>query len=141
MSDKRLVGISLTKHYEDGSTEAWTKVPAPAVGAILAAGLATAPVGNRGTGGRFNYINADECPTHGKWKAVPAGTSKNTGNPYPAFWACDQEMGEERCLNKPSREWVETHPPDKADDDFSQQSSEPSSAPAQDADEFSSLPF
>ena len=138
MTDKQLVGISLTKHYSDGSTEAWQKVPAAAVGAILAAGLNAAP---QGGGGRYTYINADECPIHGPWKAVPAGTSKNTGKPYPAFWACDQAQGEPRCTNKPSRDWVETHPPDKAGDDWTQTAIEPTAAPAQSASEFDDLPW
>jgi len=44
-------------------------------------------------------------------------------------------------VTKPSREWVETHPPDKAGNDASQQAQEPTAAPAQTASEFDDLPF
>ena len=64
MTDKKLVGISLIKHYDDGSTEAWQKVSAPAVGAILAAGLATSPVGNRGAGGKYANQGIGVDPDH-----------------------------------------------------------------------------
>lgn len=38
------------------------------------------------------------CPVHGTpWKLVPAGVSKKTGNPYPAFYACS----EKGCPHKP----------------------------------------
>jgi hypothetical protein len=59
-----------------------------------------------GGGARANFVNADE---------------------YDAFWGCDQPKGEPRCVNKPSREWVETHPPGRA-------------LPAP-VDDFSDLPF
>lgn len=143
MTDKKLTGISLTKHYDDGSTEAWAKVPAPAVGAILAAGLATAPVGGRGSGSKYNYLNADACPVHGPWKAVQAGVSKSTGRSYDAFWTCDTAQGEERCVNKPSREWVETHPPHMASGGGFDQAPtpEPTGTPSSSASDFDSLPF
>ena len=38
------------------------------------------------------------CPTHGTpFQLIPAGVSKTTGNPYPAFWACSQRG----CKQKP----------------------------------------
>lgn len=43
------------------------------------------------------------CPDHSEpWKHVPAGTSKTTGNPYSAFWACP----EKGCKKRPSIEWI-----------------------------------
>ena len=39
------------------------------------------------------------CPVHGTpFKIVPAGVSKNTGNPYPAFWTCSTQG----CKLKPA---------------------------------------
>ena len=39
------------------------------------------------------------CPVHEvAWKLVPAGTSRKTGKPYNAFWACP----ERGCDEKPS---------------------------------------
>lgn len=39
------------------------------------------------------------CPVHDvDWKLVPAGTSRKTGKPYNAFWACP----ERGCDEKPS---------------------------------------
>ncbi len=137
MTDKKLVGVSLVKHYEDGSTEPWQKVPAAAVSALLAAGLTVAQANQRQS--RYTYLNADECPVHGPWKAIPSGTSKTTGRPYNAFWTCDTELGEERCTNKPSREWVETHPPER--NDATQVAPEPTRAPTETAEQFDDLPF
>ena len=98
--------IGVTIHREDGSA---LKVGINDLAAAYQA-LMSSYGGTGGGGGRYNYLNADSCPTHGPWKAVPAGVSKSTGKPYPAFYACDQEMGEERCTNKPNRDWVQTHP-------------------------------
>ena len=43
------------------------------------------------------------CPDHNEpWKHVPAGTSKTTGRPYGAFWACP----ERGCKARPSEAWV-----------------------------------
>jgi hypothetical protein len=103
--------LGMTLHFDDGTAQ---KVPVSAL------------VGEGG-GARANFVNADECPTHGPWRAVPPGVSKSTGRQYDAFWGCDQPKGEPRCVNKPSREWVETHPPGRA-------------LPAP-VDDFSDLPF
>lgn len=38
------------------------------------------------------------CPTHGQpFQLIPAGVSKTSGNPYPAFWACPTRG----CKQKP----------------------------------------
>jgi hypothetical protein len=39
------------------------------------------------------------CPIHNTYKVVPAGTSKRTLRPYPAFVVC----GEQGCELKPGR--------------------------------------
>ena len=152
MTDRKVTHVTVLKHYDDGSTEQMAKINPATVAAILAAGLAVMPTQQRPQS-RYNYINADACPTHGPWKAVPAGVSKNTNKPYPAFWACDQPQGEERCTNKPGRDWVETHPPDKAQNDWTQvdvapsATSTPSGAPGPsggvsgNAGEYDDLPF
>lgn len=123
--------IGVTIHHDDKSI---LKVPITDLAAAMQALLMT-----HGRGGKNNYINADECPVHGPWRGVPAGVSKSSGKPYNAFYACDQEQGEERCTNRPAKEWVETHPvggvaPDQAP------TAEPS-GPASDTDEYDSLPF
>jgi hypothetical protein len=49
------------------------------------------------------------CPDHElAWVLKPGGTSKTTGKPYDAFWACPSD---ERpfCKNKPSRAWQARH--------------------------------
>ena len=141
---KKLLGW--TAHYDDGTQEKFRAED-------LITLIKTLGLNGGGGGGRYNYINADECPVHGPWRAVPAGISKNTGKPYPAFWACDQDQGEERCTNKPHRDWVETHPPDKAQNDWTQvdvapsPTSTPSGAPGPsggvsgNAGEYDDLPF
>lgn len=85
--------------YEDRSPTATfrtsTGVPAVASGGALppAAGpvagrMATAPL-----------VSDWTCPIHGSYKVVPAGTSKRTLRPYPAFVVC----GEQGCEQKPGR--------------------------------------
>ena len=135
MTDRKVTHVTVLKHYDDGTSEQMAKVNPATVAAILAAGLAVMPTQQQPQG-RYNYLNADACPVHGAWKAVPAGVSKNSGKPYPAFYACDQEMGEERCINKPSRDWVETHPLDTASNDASQVDTAPGPA-----GEFDDIPF
>jgi hypothetical protein len=49
------------------------------------------------------------CPVHGlAWVLKPAGTSKSTGKPYPAFWTCPST---ERpyCKAQPSQAWRARH--------------------------------
>ena len=99
-----IIGYTIVTHYADKSTQT-TKM-----GAAQAAALAS--VAGRG-GSKYNYINADECPTHGAWRAVPGGVTKD-GREYLAFWSCDTAKDEPRCVNRPGKEWVETHPPDRA---------------------------
>ena len=44
-------------------------------------------------------MSAETCPVHNQpWQLVPAGVSKTSGKPYPAFWACP----ERGCREKPS---------------------------------------
>lgn len=101
-----VLGYTVVTHYADKTTRE-LKVTAEQAAAIVAV------AGGGRTGGKYQYINADECPEHGPWRAVPAGNRKSDGKPYPAFWACDQPQGEERCTYKPSREWEETHPAER----------------------------
>jgi len=118
--------IGITVHYDDQTT-----LKVPIAGFQIVIGEQQRPPAT--------YLNADECPKHGKWRAVAAGTSAKSGKPYPAFWACDQEQGEARCTNKPSREWVETHPPGGVGPDQAP-TPEPAEAPVS-GTEFDSLPF
>jgi len=127
----KITGVSV--HRDDRSR---LDIPIDDLAAAVQA-LMTVLAGQR-SGGQYTYLNADECPVHGPWKAVPAGVSKNTGKSYHAFWTCDTEMGAARCTNKPAKEWVETHPPER--NDASQASApEPSGAPS--AGEYDDLPF
>lgn len=91
--------IGLTFHYEDGTT---TKARADGI---------TIVVGAVPGASKYQYINADECPVHGKWRAVPAG--EKNGKTWSAFWSCDTPKDAPRCTNRPSKEWVETHPPER----------------------------
>jgi hypothetical protein len=141
MTDAKLVGVTLIKNYDDGTTETWVKVAAPAIGAILAAGLATAPVGSRGTGSKYVYENVDACSEHGTaWTVKEGGSNAERGTQWPAFWKCDAKIGDEWCNHRPSKAWVETHPPSR--NDASQAPSpEPTATPAQVAGDFDDLPF
>lgn len=113
-----VIGYTIVTHYADKSTQT-TKMSA-----AQAAALASV-VGKPAS--KYTYINSDECPIHGPWRAVPGGTTAS-GRDYPAFWSCDVAKGEERCRNKPSTEWVETHPPERV-------------IPTTTAEDFDSLPF
>jgi hypothetical protein len=58
---------------------------------------------------REDFKNEDTCPDHElAWVLKPGGTSKTTGKPYDAFWACPSD---ERpfCKNKPSKAWQARH--------------------------------
>jgi hypothetical protein len=98
---KTIIGYSIVTHYDDKSTET-TKIPGDRL--VLQVG---------GSQSKYTYINADECPVHGPWRAVPAG-SKN-GKTWDAFWSCDVARDDPRCTNRPSKEWVETHPAEDFD--------------------------
>jgi len=52
------------------------------------------------------------CPIHGlPWAIRPAGTSKKTGEPYNAFWHCNEQNGDgSYCREKPTPAWVKAHP-------------------------------
>lgn len=127
-----ILGYSVVEHHDDGSTKVINKVSADTMTALLAGG------GIRG-GNKNTYLNADECPVHGPWKAIPSGVSKNTGKPYPAFWTCDTEQGTPRCTNRPSNDWIETHPVEPPTPDQAP-TPEPPPAPT-DAGQFDDLPF
>jgi len=81
-------------------------------------------------------VTLPPCPKCGAAvKKVPAGVSRKTGNPYPAFWACS----ERECGWKPSKDMVDkleaalagqdTPPREEGD----QQPPPPDEAPPQDA--------
>ena len=61
------------------------------------------PAGRSASGG---------CPVHGlPWVVRPAGTSKKTGEPYNAFWHCNEQNADGSfCREKPSPAWVKAHP-------------------------------
>ena len=130
-----ILGYSVVEHHDDGSTKVINKVSANDMAALISG------MGGARRGGQYTYLNADACPEHGAWRAVPAGISKTTNKPYKAFWGCDQPAGEERCTNKPSREWVETHPADRSGNDASQFAPNEPPAAAASSSEFDDLPF
>jgi hypothetical protein len=102
--------IGMTIHYDDGTVQ---KMPISVVVNILAENtgrIAGQPAGR----GNANWLNADECPIHGPWKAIAAGSNQERGTTWQAFWTCDTAQGDERCTNKPAREWTETHPAARA---------------------------
>lgn len=121
----KVLGYSIVEHHEDGTTVTINKVSADKMMALVS------EMGGRGGGSKYTYLNADDCPVHGPWKAIQAGVSKSTGKEYPAFWSCDTDRGEPRCTNKPSDDWVDTHPPHMAG----------KSVAAPTAGEFDDLPF
>jgi hypothetical protein len=53
------------------------------------------------------------CVIHdAPWVIRPAGTSKKTGEPYRAFWHCNEQNDDGSfCREKPSPAWVKAHPP------------------------------
>jgi hypothetical protein len=121
---KKAIGI--TVHYDDQTT---LKVPVEGFQIVVGGGGQS----------RYDYLNADECPVHGPWKAVPAGISKNSGKHYNAFWTCDTDRDEPRCTNKPAREWVETHPASGTAPDQAPTPEPPAAASS--SGEFDDLPF
>ena len=129
-----VIGYSVVEHSDDNTTRVINKVSVNDMTALVS-GLATGAARPQHT-----YLNADACPVHGPWRAVPAGISKGSGKSYPAFWACDQDQGEERCANKPSKAWVETHPAER-NDPSQFEPPEPTAAPTSQAGEFDDLPF
>jgi hypothetical protein len=62
-------------------------------------------IGGGGGGNKYNWVDADECPQHGRWGVQPAGVSKRTGDAYDAFYTCVKG-----CNNRPGRDWVENNP-------------------------------
>jgi hypothetical protein len=115
---KKAIGI--TVHYDDQTTSKHA--------------IADVILGLTSKGGgqsKYTYLNADDCPLHGAWKLVPAGSNQERGTSWDAFWACE----ERGCTNKPSKDWVETHPPDRGG------STPPPPTEAPSSDEFDDLPF
>lgn len=43
-----------------------------------------------------------QCPKHGTMRSIPAGVSKKTGKPYPAFYVCTEES----CTYRPEKSEV-----------------------------------
>lgn len=124
--------IGVTIHHDDQSV---LKVPIADLAAALTA-LQTAYQGTGSGRGKGNYLNSDTCPLHGPWSVQQGGVSKSTGRPYESFWKCDGKDDDgEFCKNRPSKAWVETHPPHMAGRSAS------SPEPAADPGEFDNLPF
>ena len=63
--------------------------------------------GGKGAKGKYNWLDEAECPEHGRWEYVAAGTRKD-GSTYKAFWTCSDDD----CLNRPSRDWTDGIDPD-----------------------------
>jgi len=127
----KVLGYTVIEHSDDGSTKVINKVSLDKMTALVS------EMGGRpARGGKYTYLNADECPDHGPWKGVPAGVSKKTGKPYNAFYTCEDD----ECVNRPTKEWVETHPVGGVAPD-QQAPPEPNSAPKESAADFDDLPF
>lgn len=90
---KELIGV--TFHFNDGSVQ---KVP---ISALMGGG-------DGGRKGKYNWLNEPECPEHGRWEYVAAGTRKD-GSTWKAFWTCTNDD----CLNRPSRDWSDHIDPDE----------------------------
>lgn len=76
--------------------------PAPTGDDLPALPFTDTPAGRSEQGG---------CPVHGlPWVVRPAGTSKATGQPYKAFWHCNEQNDDgSYCRQKPTAEWVKAH--------------------------------
>lgn len=49
------------------------------------------------------------CPVHRKSVIKPAGISKGSGKPYPAFWSCPEKVGDAWCAEKPPKGFPVPH--------------------------------
>ena len=94
MPEKTLIGV--TFHFDDKSTQ---KVPVDALMNWQHKGG-----GGKKGGNRYNWIDEPECPEHGRWDVVPAGSNDN--NSWDAFYSCT----ERDCSNRPGRDWVKDNP-------------------------------
>ena len=99
---------SITLQFNDNGTVTWTR-------------------GSGGSGGKGKYVWLDEpeCPEHGRWEYVPAGTRKDQST-YKAFWTCTDDD----CLNRPGRGFTDSINPE-----------EYMSESADDSESMDSLPF
>lgn len=70
------ITITITVSLPEGAT-ATVSGPPPAAAVAPSAQLASLESGS-------DWV----CPTHGGSRVVPAGVSKRTGKPYPAFKVC-----------------------------------------------------
>jgi hypothetical protein len=119
MAERELIGMTL--HFKDGSTE---KVPVSA--------LINWKQSKGGSGGgqtRYNWVDDDECPKHGRWEVIPAGYSKKTEKDYDAFFSCKSG-----CDNRPGRGWTDDGP---SPETYSEQTESMTDS----SDDMDSLPF
>jgi hypothetical protein len=107
MAKRELIGMTL--HFSDKTFE---KVPVSALINWKKSGG-----GNSGGGQqqRYRWIDADECPKHGRWDVIPAGYSKKTESDYDSFYSCVKG-----CNNRPGRDWTD----DNDADEYAEQTAE-----------------
>ena len=132
-----VVGYSLIEHREDGSTEVLAKISPNTMAAAMAkiAGFG----GQRQS--KYIYDNADTCPVHKTpWTVKPGGSNEERGTKWAAFWKCDGKIEDEWCNHRPSKAWVETHPPEHAEPIAAPVNS-PNYVPKDKASDFDDLPF
>lgn len=103
MTDLATVFANLGKAYLDAA-DALNATPAGPVAPLAPLEpFEDTPAGRSAAGG---------CPIHGlPWAIRPAGTSKKTGEPYRAFWHCNEQNDDGSfCREKPAPAWVKAHP-------------------------------
>ncbi len=120
--------IGLTIHYDDETT---LKITIDKV--VLT--LSEKPRGKGG--GKYEYLEQDNCPTHGPWHWVKPGTRAD-GSSWDGFWTCDTERGAPYCTNRPGRQWLANHP-SPAQTNQLEYATPP--ATVDETDEYDSLPF
>jgi hypothetical protein len=97
MPEKTLIGV--TFHFDDDTKQ---KVP---VDALMNWQVAKAGGGGKKGGNRYNWVNEPECPEHGRWDVVQAGSNDNGS--WDAFYSCT----ERDCNYRPGRDWVKNGNP------------------------------
>ena len=103
MAEQELIGV--TFHFKDGSVQ---KVSVEALMNWQEYKVGATSGGGKKGGNRYNWINAEECPEHGRWDVVPAGS--NDERSWDAFYSCV----ERDCNNRPGRDWVKPdNPPEE----------------------------
>jgi len=51
-----------------------------------------------------------QCPDHQvAWTVKDGGIGRN-GQPYPAFWRCNERTDGEYCKKRPTAAWAKSHP-------------------------------